>query len=197
MKKIFTHPLFYWFSFILLMLTISVLPVGCSAFKKPQKVVVQTENTSTVDSLLLEIKKLTKVNREINDKTSIYIPDLNTGNTECDSICNARMREMLVTVNRVIESGNNKYQLLYNEHSKTIDLLAKMAETQDSNTETNREQFKAEKREVVKPEIIKVIPAFWRYSAYLGWAAALLIVLKIYNRVRSWSIKKFFTSGAV
>ncbi|QEE49637.1 hypothetical protein FUA48_08585 [Flavobacterium alkalisoli] len=197
MKKLITHPLFYWFSFILLMLAISVLPIGCGAFKRPQKVVVQTENKTNIDSLLLEIKKLTKVNREINDKTSIYIPDLNTGNDECDSICNARMREMLVTVNRVIESGNNKYQLLYNEHSKTIDLLAKMAETQDSNTETNREQFKSEESEVVKPVIIKVIPAFWRYSAYLGWAAALLIVFTIFNRVKSWGTKKFFTSGAV
>lgn len=193
MKKIFNTPLFYWFSFILLLLVLFFIPVSCKILKKQEKPIIQTEKKSTIDSLLREIKNLTQINREINDKTSIYIPDLNTGNSECDSICNTRMREMLVTVNRVIESGNNKYQLLYNEHSKTIDLLAKIAATQDSQTDTKEKQYQGESKEVVKPVIVKVIPKFWKYSAYLGWAAALLLIVTITNKVRSWGTKKLFT----
>ncbi|MEE1897078.1 hypothetical protein V1389_01945 [Flavobacterium rakeshii] len=159
-----------------------------------QKPIVQKQSTVNIDSLFTALTKLTQINREVNDKTSIYLPDVNTGNPDCDSLCNAKMREMLITVNRQIESGNNKYQLLYNQYTKTLDVLTKMAATQDTQTEKEESKTKIKIEKEYKEIPVPFVPWYYKYSAYAGWVFIVLLLFKIQNKLQSWLLTKKSTT---
>lgn len=186
MKNIFKSPLFCWLGFIFLLFLLALLPISC----KSQKPIVEKQTTVNVDSLKQIITKLTEINREIKDKTIIPIPDVSTGNIECDSICNERIRQLLQSFNREIESGNNSYRLLYDEHKKTLEILAEIAMTKNEVNQTDTSQYKGENSTQLKEVPVYVIPDFWRYSAYLGWAFAVLIIFKVQNKLQTWRAKK-------
>ncbi|KGO84430.1 hypothetical protein Q763_01420 [Flavobacterium beibuense F44-8] len=162
---------------------------GC----RNQKLLKQNTSTVNIDSLKQVFKKLTEINGEIKDRTSFYLPDVKTGSSDCDSICNSRIREMLNSINREIESGNNRYQLLYNEHNKTLEVLAQIAATKSENIEQHQQEFKQEKKEVVTEVPVYIIPIFYKYSAYFGWVSALFLINYLLTKLKSWLPKKLFT----
>ncbi|QEE49601.1 hypothetical protein FUA48_08405 [Flavobacterium alkalisoli] len=185
MRKIkSTWPILFLFA-----LFFSVLASGC----RTQKVLKEEESTVNIDSLTQVISKLTEVNREIKDKASFYFPDVNTGNSDCDSLCNARVREILKSINREIESGNNRYQLLYNEHKKTLEVLADIAATQNVQSTEQTDHLKKESSEIIKEVPVRVIPAFYKYSACFGWVCAFFLINYLISKIKTWLPKKLFT----
>jgi len=190
MKNSLIKHFIFWFSIPLTLLAMALAVSSCES----QKPIIQKKSTVNIDSLFTALTKLTEINREVNDKTSIYLPDVNTGNPDCDSICNAKMREMLITVNRQIESGDNKYQLLYNQYTKTLDVLTKMASTQDTQTEKEESKTKIKEVEVVTEIPVPFVPKFIKYSAWFGWFSAIVLVFLIQNKIRSWLLTKKSTT---
>lgn len=190
MKNPLIKELLYFLSVPVTVLVILLTISSCNS----QKPIVQKQSTVNIDSLFTALTKLTEINREVNDKTSIYLPDVNTGNPDCDSICNAKMREMLITVNRQIESGNNKYQLLYNDYTKTLDVLTKMAATQDTQTEKEESKTQIKTEKEYKEIPVPFVPKFYKYSAWFGWVSAIVLVFLIQNKIRLWLLTKKSTT---
>jgi len=179
MKK----ALIYWFSFLLLLAAITVVPVACG--KKP--LLPETITTETNHKSNLFTSHETETSQAIIDSLKLIIGDLKTSRPDCDSVCQQALNQKLRQLNTEKRSGDNGYKIMYDEVKKQLDIALKVAATQNTKEKVVDYKEDSKERIVEKPVRVEFIPDFWRYSAYFGWLCAAILALWITFKVgKSW-----------
>lgn len=179
MKK----ALIYWFSFLILLAAITVVPVACG--KKPLPPETITTETNHKSNLFTSHE--TERNQAILDSFRLMIGKIKTTRPDCDSVCQQAVDQLLRQLNSVKASGDNGYKLKYDELKKQLDIVLKIAATQNTKEKVVDHKEDSKERIVVKPVRVEFIPDFWRYSAYFGWLCAAILALWITFKVgKSW-----------
>lgn len=150
---------------------------------KANKPISEFKQEVKSDSLREEIKtnKETVKSLPISDITRYFIPTISTNISKgCDSVCNEKLLEVIKQFNRTIESGNNRFSLLYDENSRYLIATAEMEQTvsmlQDSIFKLNKTKSKVTSaKEIVE---VKVYPKWLVYLAIMG---GLFIVFLAYR----------------
>jgi len=181
--------LVWWFGALLMIAALTTM-VRCA--KPPM-----ASTATSIDKAVLESHdrvKETDRNKEILDSLKMYIAKIQTGRPDCDSVCQVAVDRLLEQLNVQKMSGDNSYSLLYDKYTRLLTFAAKVGETK--NEKEVIETLKTVTTTIYQTRTIpvKYVPDFWKYSAYLGWAAAVYLLYRIYNKVRSiWSPKNIIT----
>lgn len=185
-KHHYQKPLLTFIKLLALVL-ILLLMAGCRS-KKPMATERQTINTAvtTNNDLLEQIIKT----QPIRDSIIIRFPAVRTSRPDCDSICQEAANNYLNLLNQYKASGKNSYNMLYNEHKRTLELNIEMGETIDYLKQERKDSIYSNSVDTYKEIPVPYVPKFWRYSAYVGWILSILILILITVKVRSWIVKK-------
>lgn len=124
MKNKFT---IIWFGFLLLLLFCTSSLVSCKAKQPLQNTTVETKDKETVT----DTKETLTINREILDKMLFNISQINSSNPDCDSLINYYRIELAKSLTAFKQSGDNSYELKYNEALKRLEFLAKIGQTEN------------------------------------------------------------------
>lgn len=139
MKK----SLFFWFSFLWVILMFSLILSGC---KSTQPI----NNIEKKDSIVSNDKKVNFTNtidrsKSINDAFAFTLPTIKTGATkiqDCDSLCNQRLKDALASINVSKKSGDNGYSISFDKYKNELDINTHLGETikqlKDSISTTNK-----------------------------------------------------------
>lgn len=127
----------YWFTFLLTLLAWSIFLVSCKAKQPLQNTTVENTDKETVS----DTKETILINKEILDKMLFNIAQINSSTPECDSLINHYRQELARSIAASKQSGDNSYELKYNEALKRLEFIAKIGETKNKtllkNTKTN------------------------------------------------------------
>lgn len=126
----------YWFGLLLIILAWSTFLVSCKAKQPLQNTTVETNDKETVS----DTKETILINQEILDRMLFNIAQINSTNPDCDSLINFYRHELAKNLNAFKQSGDNSYELKYNEALKRLEFIAKIGATQNKtifkNTDT-------------------------------------------------------------
>lgn len=132
----------------------------------------QKEETKATDTLLV-------INNAILDSLFFHIPRIYTGKSECDSITNAKIQELLKQINTLKKSGNNELGFKYDSLNKVLIAFGKLQETVNSKV-TNKETLTTNTVSVKEKEIpVKYVPTFYKVLAALGLLFVVFITYRI------------------
>jgi len=124
----------------LLYITVIILFGSCTALKSVKK--QKTSTSTSVRSEVARYDSIVKVerNKAIFDKMVFTIPKSNTANKQNDSILDARLDEILATINFQKKSGSNGYKIKYNPKRREIETNITVGATEDKNRQINTEK---------------------------------------------------------
>lgn len=113
---------------MLLILLVASFPVVSCKAKQPLK-----ETEKEVKETEKETKETDKtvVNKEILDKILFQIGLVKTSNPDCDSLVNFYREELARNLTAFKQSGDNSYELKYNEALKRLEFIAKIGKTEN------------------------------------------------------------------
>lgn len=117
----------FWFGFLLVLLAFTFFLISCGAKKNLKDSV--SEKTETATST--DTKETIVINQEILDKMLFNISQINSTNPDCDSLINHYRIELAKSFATVKQSGDNSYQLKYNEALKRLEMLVKIGKTEN------------------------------------------------------------------
>jgi hypothetical protein len=176
----------------LLVLILCVIAMFISCGKRP----AVSTNTETIDYSKESIatnqtsKIVTDRNKAIIDSLIVVIGRVKTSKPECDSICQETLDHALQQLNHLKISGDNRFGVLYDKHTKLLKAYANIAETLNQVSEVKKDSFRGVNKIITKRITQKIpveyTPDYMRYSAYFGWACMLFVILWISKKVRSW-----------
>lgn len=161
----------YWFALLLVLFVF----FGCSS-----KRVLKETNTKS-DSLVTTIDTKTniKTTPEIKDSTSVRIPVIKTGLTDCDSICNEKCDDLLSMLNFYKKIGDNYSQQYYNREKRLYSIVNFQKAQIDSLIEINTSKTqKSIDRKII--EVNKLTN--WQYRLIVSGIICPLIILLILVR---------------
>jgi hypothetical protein len=120
----------YFFTMLIMLLVFSSFLISCKA-KLPapdinKEVFTQKDTTSHI--------KITDNSKAIIDSLLIAIGKIKTAKPECDSVAQAAVDNVLRSINSSKKSGDNGYQLKYNELLKRLELVVKIGATKNEAT---------------------------------------------------------------
>lgn len=156
--------LIVWFAFLFTLLVM----VSC----KPTKPISEFKEEVKKDSLneLISINKNIEKSLPIKDTTAYNVPKVKTGvSKNCDSVCDAKIVEIMKQFNRSISSGKNKYKLLFDENQRQLLSITEMGET------INQFQDSIHKMATVKQET-KIVKEVVERKVYPKWLVYLAII---------------------
>lgn len=113
-------PIILWFVAILAVLTM----VSCKSSKVTNEVHKEIVKDSIRENI--NVKEQKEISKEINDSIVKPIPEIKTGDKNCDSICNLRVNEMLKQIEFYKRSGDNNYKIVYDENKRLLTIVAYM-----------------------------------------------------------------------
>lgn len=93
---------------------------------------IKIDSIKIVDVEKLILKEKLERSLAINDSFFKNIPEIKTGATnlkDCDSLCNLKIKESLKNLNTKKTSGNNSYNLYWDEVKRNVVLAVKIDET--------------------------------------------------------------------
>jgi hypothetical protein len=140
MKKSIT----YWFMMLLILLVASFALINCTVKKPLQTSTVETNDKSTVS----DSKETVTINREILDQMFFNISKIKSSNPDCDSLINYYREELARSIASSKDSGDNGYEIKYNEALQQLQILMKLGQTQNKDksntihTENNHTYYK-------------------------------------------------------
>jgi hypothetical protein len=117
----------YWFGLLLIILAWSTFLVSCKAKQPLQNTTVETNDKETVT----DTKETILINQAILDKMLFNIAQINSTNPDCDSLINHYRHELARSIAASKQSGDNSYELKYNEALKRLEFIAKIGATQN------------------------------------------------------------------
>ncbi len=85
-----------------------------------------TDKTTNSDS-----KETVTINQEILDRILFNIGQIKSSDPKCDSLINYYRAELAKSIEMHKQSGDNSYQLKYNEALKQMELLVKIGKTEN------------------------------------------------------------------
>ena len=124
MKNKFT---IIWFGFLLFLLFCTSSLVSCKAKAPLQNTTVENTDKNTVS----DSQEIITINQEILDKIILAIPQIYSSKKECDSLINYYRLELAKSIESSKLSGDNSYEIQFNEQLKQIEILMKIAETKN------------------------------------------------------------------
>lgn len=185
-EKSFTRSLLFMLLALVVVAIMSAGLTSCGRRPAPEAVTdIQVKDSSSYTS-----KEKETVNQAIKDKIALQVPDVNTGNKDCDSLCAADRAAWLRNVNIEKQSGDNRYKLLYNEHTKLLELYIELQETKSQVKEIFKDRYITKKEYYKVTTTVTQTPKFMKWSAYFGWAAALVLILLTVKKARSWLVNR-------
>ena len=170
---------------LMALLSLFALFTGCGKpLLPPVKEIINTTDKTTVNTTdITEIDR----NRAITDTINILIGQIRTGQKECDSVCQEAIDFYFSQLNYQKASGENKYKILYDKHTKLLTAYINLQETANKTTVIRkdsivyRDNFKY--KEV--PVITNIVPWYMRYSAYAGWVLTPLFLVFAVRKIKS------------
>lgn len=118
----------------------------------------------------IETNKVTEVSKAIQDCTKTNVPVIKTNvSQDCDSVCNAKVDEILRNFNSYKKSGANKYRLLYDENKRQ---LISIAEMEQIINQQNDSIYNLQNKKVKVITDIQVIPK----KVYPKWLLILAFI---------------------
>lgn len=171
-----------WFAFLLLVLIFTSCKSKqntTSTSEEKQKFVFASE----IKSSQLQIKSLA-----INDYIKMGVPYLITGSTDknCDSLCNAKKEEWLRSIKTEKQSGNNGYNVGYNEQTKELEFNIRIGETVSTYRDSIRDlksQIEFYKNKTVEVPV-PYVPKVYKIFAGIGATSLLIAFLLLANFIR-------------
>lgn len=152
----------------LYILTLCFFLLSCGS----RKSVYTTENQSiivkTSDTIFIE------KTQGISDTIFVQIPQIQTLDKQCDSICQSQMEKILSQISLEKTSGQNKAGVYFDKYQKQLVLYNELAE--QFNSYKSNIQFITKEVELVKIEKIPVryIPRWVSYLAIFGGFSLLI-----------------------
>lgn len=141
----------YCFLLAALTFVVSVFLVSCKSAQPVAETTVLTDRyQKQIDSL-----KTLIINRAISDKMVLNIPQSKTGNKSTDSIVNAAISDILRKLNFQKTSGDNSFELLYDQFKNQLLVSVKVGETKSENTKVAKSEKTDKSSDKTKPIYIK------------------------------------------
>lgn len=162
-----------------ILLSLIIFFSSCKASKPISEFKEEIKKDSISEKI--ETNKITEVSKAIVDCTKTNVPVIKTNiSKDCDSVCNARVDEILRNFNSYKKSGANKYRLLYNENKRQLLSIAEMEEiiNQQGDSIYSLQNKKVEIKTVKEVVEKKVYPKWLVYLSILG---VLFIVFLLYR----------------
>lgn len=173
--------LIHWFRFLIAMLLMSLFFAYASCGRKNLSSTEIKKDSSTVkDVEKIILKEKLARSLAINDSFFKNIPKVKTGATklqDCDSLCDLKLNEILKGINTKKISGNNNYNLYWDEVKRNVVLAVKIDETisqykdsisiKDKRIHELESSTKTIEIPVEKP--LTKLQIFFLYSGYLLW----------------------------
>jgi len=118
--------------------------------------------------------------KAIIDSLLIYIGFIKTTKPECDSVTQAAIENLLRTLNTSKQSGDNSYQIKYNELLKRLELIMKVGATKNEVTKDFKVKERYSDRFITKTITVKApLPKWQLYLMIIGIATILYFVIKL------------------
>lgn len=169
------------------LLSAFALLAGCSKPPLPTVTEKQQENSNTtvIQYGTTEIDR----SKAITDSLKIIIGDIRTGMASCDSLCQDEMTRLLGQLNHEKVSGDNKYGILYDKYKKQLIMYSKLAETVNTSSIVTKDSIVYVNKNYTKeiPVTTNIIPWYYKYSAYIGWAFLFILAGYLIFKIRSWT----------
>lgn len=152
MKK----ALAYWFSLLIVLLLSTMFLVSCKTKQPLQNTTKETSDKETTS----DAQERRVINQAIFDEMMFKINKIYSSNPACDSLINYYRDELAKSLVASKTSGDNSYELKYNETLKKLQLLVKVGQTENKevvkHTQTNNTYFKE-----IKVEVPVKLPLSW------------------------------------
>lgn len=164
------------------MLLLATMLLLCSCGRKPIQSVIEKKST---DTLAVVKTTVTDNSKPINAQLVIPVPIIKSIKPECDSIAQAALDDAIRRMNVIQRSGDNKFQLLYDEHTRLLTMYADLAATKNvlQTTDTTKKHTDSEKARLEIP--VPYVPKLYKYSAWFGWVCAALFLNYLINKARN------------
>ena len=172
MKNKFT---IIWFGFLLFLLFCTFSLVSCKAKQPLQKTTIENTDKNTVS----DTKETLTINQEILDRIILQIPQIYSSKKECDSLINYYRLELAKSIESSKSSGDNTYNIKYNEQLKQLEILMKIAATQ--NKEKAKEIHTIEvKTKIETVEVPIKMPLTWWENFFYKAGQILSVIVVTY-----------------
>lgn len=172
----------YFFLLLMILLISSILLISCKAKPIAQdthtEILKQKDTTSHI--------KITDNSKAIIDSLSIVIGKIKTAKPECDSVTQIAIDNLLQTLNTSKQSGDNGYNLKYNQLLKRLDLVIKIGATKNEITKDYKSKNVFYDRFITKTISLKQrLPKWQLYLMIIGIGTILYFVIKLLLLIRT------------
>lgn len=179
MKKALT----LWLSFLLVLLITSFFLVSCKStktindFKKELKKETSVENNKTTEK--------TEISEAITENIQKPVAPVNTGNKECDSLCDAQVDALLQQLDFYKQSGTSTFKMYYDRENRLLNINASLEERISRLKDSVQTKYFNVTKTVTKTKEVpvKYIPSWIKILASIGALSILFWV---------WKLKGFF-----
>lgn len=165
---------------LLLVALTGLMFIGCA--RKPVKT---TEFIEKKDSVVKNETAKTETSKAISDIVYIPIPVIKTIKPECDSITQAALDDALAKLAYQKQSGNNRFELLYDKPNKLLTARANIGETSSTTIAKTDLQKSSDNKDKLTEVPVLFTPWYMKYPAYFGYFCLFLIIC--------WIIRKIYT----
>lgn len=117
----------YWFTGLLILLMASFFLISCKAKQPLQNTTVETNDKETITNE----KETITINREILDQMFYNIANIKSSDPDCDSLINHYRQELARSITASKQSGDNSYEIKYNDALKRLEILMKIGQTEN------------------------------------------------------------------
>lgn len=144
---------------------IFIILILCTSCLGTKKISEKTSDKSLVEKSEKKHDSIAKetVNKGIDDSATFKVAQSNTGDTDFDKRVNEAVANILRNINLQKTSGDNSYQLYYNERLNQLEAQIKVGETKNSEVNTNKENTSQ------KETSEKTTNSFKKYASMMPW----------------------------
>lgn len=162
------------------------LATGCA--KKP----VATSEQIKKEKEIVYIQKDSQTTKSlaILDSLKLTIENIKTSKSECDSITNAKIEELLQRLNTRKVSGNNSFGIYYDKLKRELVAYSNIGETQSQKIAQLEKTLSEKSNQKTITVPVKYIPKEVKYFAWFGLLALLYLLYKIIKPILLWVGKK-------
>lgn len=166
----------YFFTFLMVLLLFSFLLISCKAAQLTPDVNTDTNIEKDTSSHV----KITDNSKAIIDSLNVQIGLIKTAKPECDSITQAAISYIFRNLNTSKQSGDNGYQIKYNELLKRLELIIKVGSTKTEVTTDFKAKSKIRDRFITKTITLKQrLPQWQLYLMLIGSGTIVFLAIKL------------------
>jgi hypothetical protein len=177
MKK----ALAYFFALLMILLVSSIFLVSCKT--KQLQPDMHTEIVKQKDSS--SHTQTTDNNKAIIDSLILAIGKIQTAKPECDSVAQLAVENFIKTLNTSKKSGDNSYEIKYNELLKRLEIVMKIGATKNIKKQDYLIKEISSDRFITKTITVKAPLAKWQlYLMIIGAGTIIFIIFKAVLFVR-------------